>query len=595
MAVPEAGRPPPPLPGDHADGASPPLLSPLSTAAAPGGAPASPPNVDRSPSPRAERSPKATRPGEGTGGEVPPDPATLQIFRNLFSSVAEEMGVALIRSSYSPNIKERRDLSCALFDAQGRLVAQAAHIPVHLGAMAFSVAAAIERFRLAPGDVVVLNDPFLGGTHLPDITVVSPVFAPDGPTDTPAAFVASRAHHADVGGMVPGSMPQSTEIYQEGIIIPPVKIIDRGQLNEAVLEIICRNCRTPEERQGDLAAQLAAHRVGETRLHELMNKYGVAEVRRQMAALIDYAERLTRATIAAIPNGRYEFIDYLDDDGVTDQPIRIQVAVTVRGDELEVDFTGSDAQRRGCINAPLAVTSSATLYVVRCLSDERVPANQGCLNPVRLVAPLGSVVNATPPVGVCGGNTETSQRITDVLLGALAPVLPARIPAAGQGTANNLTYGGYDPFRERYYAYYETVGGGMGASAQRAGMSGAHVHMTNTQNTPAEALEFAFPVRIREYALRPGSGGAGRHRGGDGLRRAVEFLAPATVTLLTERRRFPPYGLEGGAPGAVGRNWLLRPDAEPRLLPGKGTVDVAAGDAVLVETPGGGGWGRPDG
>jgi N-methylhydantoinase B len=519
---------------------------------------------------------------------------TLQIFRNLFSSVAEEMGMALIRSSYSPNIKERRDLSCAFFDAQGRLVAQAAHIPVHLGAMAFSVSAALERFAFAPGDVVVLNDPFLGGTHLPDITVVSPVFAPDRLADAPLAFVASRAHHADVGGMVPGSMPQSTEIYQEGLIIPPVKIIEAGRLNQAVLDIICRNCRMPEERQGDLAAQLAAHRVGETRLHELVRKYGAEEICRQMAALIAYAERLTRATIAAIPDGRYTFVDYLDDDGVTDEPVRIQVAVTVRGDEMMVDFTGTSPQRRGCINAPFAVTSSATLYVIRCLGDERVPANQGCLNPVRIVAPPGCVVNATPPVGVCGGNTETSQRITDALLGALAQALPERIPAAGQGTANNLTYGGYDPFRQRYYAYYETIGGGMGASPQRDGMSGAHVHMTNTLNTPAEALEFAFPVRVRAYALRRGSGGAGHHRGGDGLRRAVEFLAPATVTLLTERRRFPPYGLQGGQPGACGQNWLVRPGEAPRPLPGKGSVDVQAGDVVVVETPGGGGWGPPE-
>ncbi|MBI3968799.1 MAG: hydantoinase B/oxoprolinase family protein [Chloroflexi bacterium] len=521
------------------------------------------------------------------------DPVTIQIFRNLFQSVAEEMGVALVRTSYSPNIKERRDSSCAVFDGSGRLVAQAAHIPVHLGAMPFSVRAAIQRYTLEPGDAVILNDPFLGGTHLPDITIVSPVYISDEPGAKPFGYVASRAHHADVGGMTPGSIPMSTELYQEGIIIPPVKLVERGVIHEGILELICRNSRMPDERRGDLSAQLAAHRVGEARLVDIVRKYGPEETGFYLGALIDYAERLTRASVAKIPDGVYEFVDHMDDDGNGDEPVRIQVRITVRGDEVEVDFTGTSPQRPGPVNAVLAVTTSATLYVMRCLGDERVPANHGCLIPVKIVAPPGTVVNALSPAAVNGGNTETSQRITDVLIGAFGQALPDLMPAAGQGTMNNVAFGGIDPFRNQQYAYYETIGGGMGGSPTSDGLTGVHVHMSNTLNTPVEALEFAFPLRVEEYSIRRGTGGAGRHKGGDGLRRSLRFLAPTSLTILSERRRFPPYGARGGSPGQPGRNTVRRTGQAPEALRSKVTIALNEGDTIVIESPGGGGWGEP--
>jgi len=533
------------------------------------------------------------------------DPVTLEIFKNLFASVAEEMGVTLQRTAYSPNIKERLDFSCAVFDGQGRMVAQAAHIPVHLGAMPKSVRQAIELFeRWQPGDVVILNDPYLGGTHLPDITMVSPVFIETPTKETlkvsetfrvsfPAFFVASRAHHADMGGISPGSMPLATEIYQEGIIIPPLKIADAGQLNEALMALICRNVRTPEERRGDLAAQMAAHRVGERRLKEIVARYGGDETMHYAGALLVYSERLTRRAIAAIPDGCYTFSDCLDDDGIVDEAVEIRVAVTVAGEEVVVDFTGSSPQVRGNLNAVLAVTQSAVYYVVRCVAGGDVPANHGCFAPVTVIAPSGSVLNPRPPGAVAGGNVETSQRVVDVVLGALAQALPGLIPAASQGTMNNLTIGGYDPVRRREFAYYETVGGGIGAGPKGEGLSGAHSHMSNTRNTPIEALEYAFPFRVRTYALRRGSGGQGQNRGGDGLRRDIEFLSSATVTILSERRRLEPYGLNGGEPGQRGRNVLLR-DGTEKELPGKVTLSVRAGDVLSLRTPGGGGWGEPE-
>ncbi|MCL4458670.1 MAG: hydantoinase B/oxoprolinase family protein [Chloroflexi bacterium] len=523
------------------------------------------------------------------------DPVSLEIFKNLFISVAEEMGVTLGRTAYSPNIKERRDYSCAFFDVQGRMVAQAAHIPVHLGAMPASVAKAIELFDFVPGDIVILNDPYLGGTHLPDITLVSPVFIREGGQSNAEelfGFVASRAHHADVGGMTPGSMPMATEIFQEGLIIPPLKIARAGQVDEPLLSFICRNVRTPEERRGDLSAQIAAARVGERCLNEIIARYGITETRAHIDALIQYTERLTRAVISAVPDGRYVFTDHLDNDGYTAEPVVIQVEVSVQGDELTLDFSGSSAERMGCVNAVLSVTQSVALYVVRCLTGDRVPANQGCLAPIKVIAPEGSVMNARPPRAVSAGNVETSQRIADVILGALAQALPNIIPAASQGTMNNLTIGGYDPFRQQLYAYYETIGGGMGARPGRDGLSGVHTHMTNTMNTPIEALEFQFPFRVREYAIRRHSGGLGKYKGGDGLHRAIEFLSSATVTIVSERRRFAPYGLFGGSPGATGRNILFRKRCEEETeLPSKATFSVDEGDILLIQTPGGGGWG----
>jgi N-methylhydantoinase B len=520
------------------------------------------------------------------------DPATLAVFHALFSSVAEGMGVTLGRTAHSPNIKERRDYSCAVFDARGRLVAQAAHIPVHLGAMPVAVEAVLPLAPFAPGDVIMLNDPYLGGTHLPDITLVSPVFARERRRAHLAGFAVSRAHHADVGGMSPGSMPLASELYQEGVIIPPLRLYRAGRRNDEVLALLLRNVRTPDERLGDLDAQLAAHRTGEARLLELVERYGIREVARQMLALQDYAERLTRAAIAAVPNGVYEFDDALDDDGVTPEPVPIRLRLTVRPGAMHFDFTGSAPERPGSINAVAAVTRSAVYYVVRCLLDEDAPANDGTFRPVSFTLPQSSVVNAGPPRAVSAGNVETSQRIVDVVLGALSKALPGRMPAASAGTMNNVAIGGFDPERERAFAYYETLAGGAGAGPSRDALSAVHTHMTNTMNTPGEALELTYPFRVREYALRRRSGGAGRHRGGDGLVREYEFLANAHVTIVGERRRRPSWGARGGSPGATGRDALISRAGRRRALPSKTQLEVKTGDRLRIETPGGGGWGR---
>ncbi len=526
------------------------------------------------------------------------DPITLELYRHRFAGVAEEMGVTLRRTGYSPNIKERLDFSCALFDGAGRMVAQAAHIPAHLGAMPASVATILDRFdRWSRGDVVIVNDPFEGGNHLPDITMVSPVFvAGDG--DAPSFFVASRAHHADVGGMSPGSLPLSTEIYQEGIIIPPVKLYKAGTLDADLLRLILRNVRTPDERRGDLAAQRAAAAVGEQRLVDLVAAHGRAEVMAYAEHLQAYSERLTRAEIATWPQGSYHFEDVLElvdgdsgkqGDAVTLVPIVL--TATIAGDGVTFDFSGTAPVMRGSLNAVIAITQSACYYVVRCLLGDDVPMNAGCFAPVQVIAPPGTVVNADPPAAVAGGNVETSQRITDVVLGALAQALPDRIPAASQGTMNNLTMGGKRADGTPY-AYYETIAGGMGASADADGLSGVQVHMTNTLNTPLEALEGTFPLRLVRYAIRPHSGGAGLHRGGDGIVREYLLLAPATVTMLSERRSVPPWGLAGGAAGEVGRNTLIHPDGREEVLPGKFTRYLPAGARLRIATPGGGGWGK---
>lgn len=523
------------------------------------------------------------------------DAISLEIFKHLFASVAEEMGVALGRTGYSPNIKERLDYSCALFTGEGRLLAQAAHIPVHLGAMPASVRAALEHCApLAPGDVVILNAPYLGGTHLPDITLVSPVFV----DDFQQFLVASRAHHADVGGMSPGSMPLATEIFQEGLILPPVKIVEAGRRNAAVWEVILRNVRTPEERQGDLAAQLAAHEVGARRIAEIVAGYGLAETLAQAEALIAYAERLVRTVIARIPDGDYSFVDYLDDEGVVgpqssdagDAALPIRVALRVRGDALAVDFAGSAPAARGSVNAVRAIAESAVGYVVRCVAGSALPLNAGAFAPVEVVIPPGSLLDAGPPHAVSAGNVETSQRIVDALLGALAQALPEVIPAASQGTMNNITFGGRHPQSGKPFAYYETMGGGAGAGPDSDGASGVHVHMSNTRNTPIEALEYALPVRVEEYSLRRGSGGQGKRRGGDGLRRDIRFLVPARVTVISERRRIAPWGLAGGGPGARGENVLIR-EGQAIRLPGKFSLDFQPGEVLSVRSPGGGGWG----
>lgn len=520
------------------------------------------------------------------------DPIQLEIFKHLFAAIAEEMGTVLRKTSFSPNIKERRDYSCALFDAAGKMIAQAAHIPVHLGSMPLSVLAALERFSgaeaLQPGDMVILNDPFRGGTHLPDITLVSPVFDHQRFL---LGFVASRAHHADVGGMTPGSMPVSREIFQEGLVIPPLRLMHAGAINQEILDLLLANVRTPLERSGDIWAQISANQRGANRLVEMASRYGRQAIADSMQQLLAYTERMTRNLITSLPDGTFEFEDWLDEDGVSGQPILIRVAVHIHSDEAVIDFTGSSAQQLGGINAVYAITVSAVYYVFRCLLGLDVPNNSGCLVPVQVIAPPRSVVNAASPAGVAGGNVETSQRIVDVLLGALAQACPDKVPAASQGSMNNLTIGGWDSRQDKPFTYYETIGGGMGARPSSDGPSAIHSHMTNTLNTPIEALEYAYPIMLKEYSIRRNSGGMGKYRGGDGIRRSLQVLEDCQVTLLSDRRIFPPYGLQGGAPGQVGRNFILREGREIPL-PGKGSLDLKAGDVLIIETPGGGGWGE---
>ena len=529
------------------------------------------------------------------------DPIRLEVFKHLFASVAEEMGVVLRKASYSPNIKERRDFSCAVFDASGKMISQAAHIPVHLGSMPLSVAAAIETFTagacltgLGPGDMVILNDPYHGGTHLPDITLVTPVFVQAAAQDQMLiGYVASRAHHADVGGSAPGSMAISREIYQEGIIIPPVKLFRQSELNQDVLELILANVRTRGERLGDLWAQIAANQRGVARFSEIVQRYGSEQASFYMQSLIVYSEKMTRRLLEGIPDGEYTFVDYLDDDGISDQPVPIAVRISIQGDEALVDFTGSAPQVQGSLNAVYAITLSAVNYVFRCLVGLDAPNNAGCLVPVKVIAPLGSVVNAEPPAAVAGGNVETSQRIVDTLFGAMSQACPERIPAASQGTMNNVTIGGWDTERKRHFTYYETIGGGMGARPDRDGPSAVHSHMTNTLNTPIEALEYTYPLQVVRYEIRRGSGGQGKFRGGDGIRRDIRLLGGAQVSLISERRRLSPYGLAGGSTGQTGENALIRNDSEVQL-PGKGTFDLKEGDILSIRTPGGGGFGSGD-
>jgi N-methylhydantoinase B len=517
------------------------------------------------------------------------DPIRLEVFKHLFASIAEEMGVVLRRTGYSPNIKERLDYSCAIFDVQAQMVAQAAHIPVHLGSMPLSVQAGIHSFEPKPGDMILLNDPYHGGTHLPDLTLIAPVFVESAGAHELVGFVANRAHHSDVGGMTPGSMPLSIELYQEGIILPPTRLIAGGILNQEVLQVILNNVRTPAEREGDLRAQIAANHRGIERFAGLVERYGQEDVWRHMQGLLDYSERMTRELISDLPDGVYNFRDQMDDDGIEPEPAEIAVTVTIKGDEAIVDFAGTDAQRRGSINAVYAITLSAVQYVFRSLIGLDIPSNSGCLVPIEVLAPSGTLINATPPAAVAGGNVETSQRIVDVLLGALAQALPARVPAASQGTMNNLTIGGWDPERRRTYAYYETIGGGQGASPMKDGADAIHTHMTNTRNTPVEALEYGYPFLVRRYEIREGSGGAGQYRGGDGIRREIEMLHEATITLLSDRRRFAPYGLQGGEKGEPGVNRLIE-DGVERELPSKVSLEVKAGSVLSIETPGGGGY-----
>jgi N-methylhydantoinase B len=522
-----------------------------------------------------------------------PDPVELAIFQSAVHSIAEEMGAALRRTALSPNIKERRDYSCAIFDGQGRVIAMGDHMPVHLGSMPMSVQAAIAAIDFAQGDIAILNDPYAGGTHLPDITMVLPVFLPADVK--PAFYVSNRAHHADVGGRFAGSMGPAEEIYQEGIRIPPVRIVRNGQVDREMLDLILLNVRTPREREGDLDAQIGSCRVGERRILEVAEKYGKSGLGAIIEELLDYSERLVRAELRSMPAGEFSAEDWLDDDGVTDEPRKIAVRLRMnpKAGEIHVDFAGSSPQVAGSVNAVRAITLSACFYVLRCLLQEDAPATAGILRPLTLATLAGSIVDALPPAAVAGGNVETSQRIVDVLLRALAKAVPGRVPAASAGTMSNMTIGGFDPRSGEPFTYYETAAGGMGARPGMDGISGVQTHMTNSLNTPVEALEYAYPFRVKRYAYLEGSGGAGRFRGGDGLIREIEMLAPARLTLLAERRKLRPYGLQGGEQGAAGTAWVVTANgSEETQLPGKCSRQLAAGDAVRIETPGGGGWGK---
>jgi N-methylhydantoinase B len=597
------------------------------------------------------------------------DPVTLEIYRALYTSVAEEMGITLRRTAHSPNIKERRDYSCAVFDAAGRVIAQGDHMPVHLGSMPLAVAAALGETRIEPGDVIALNDPFAGGTHLPDVTLVAGVFeaegegtreqsvggrgkgeggkgsarsrasrgasrlqgalhettgegdagsSPQGDAGTsgqgvavgsslppspfplplsPIFYVANRAHHADIGGGSPGSMGMATDVYGEGLRIPPVHLMRGGRVNADVMRLLLANVRGADERRADFAAQIGSLQTGATRLLEIVARSGASEAASYAAHLVNYSARMMRAAIREIPDGVYEAEDALDDDGVDDRPCVIRVRVEIEGERARVDFKGSAAQVAGPVNAVESITVSAVAYVFRCLLGAgEVPASAGLMEPIEVVAPRGSIVNALAPAPVAGGNVETSQRIVDTLFKALARALPGQIPAASQGTMNNLTIGGVDARTGREFAYYETIAGGMGARPARDGLSAVHTHMTNSLNTPVEALEYAYPLRVREYAMRADSGGRGARRGGDGVVREIETLVDARMALLADRRARAPYGLAGGEDARPGRDQIVRVGADgaarARRIGAKGSWDLKAGDRVRIETPGGGGHGR---
>jgi N-methylhydantoinase B len=539
------------------------------------------------------------------------DPITLEIYRALYTSVAEEMGAALRRTAFSPNIKERRDYSCAVFDGDGRVIAQGDHMPVHLGSMPMAVAAALREIDISPGDVVALNDPFAGGTHLPDVTLVMGVFSetkgerdkgergkktqfPSSPLPhfPPMFYVANRAHHADIGGATPGSMGLATDVYGEGVRIPPIRLVKSGEINRDVMRLLLANVRSSKEREADFAAQIGSLKTGATRLLEIVERRGAKQAKEYAAHLIAYSSRVMRHAIASIPDGSYEAADALDDDGISDAEIPIRVRITVKGERARVDFSGSSPQVTGAINAVAAITVSAVSYCFRCLISGDVPASAGLMEPIEVITPEGTIVNATHPASVAGGNVETSQRIVDTVFKALARAIPDRIPAASQGTMNNLTMGGIDPRTGVEFSYYETVAGGMGARPALDGMSATHTHMTNSLNTPAEALEYAYPLRVRQYRIRKGSGGRGKHKGGDGATREIETLARARMALLSDRRKRAPYGLQGGADGETGRAFIIRANGREERLTAKGSWDLEPGDRVRIETPSGGGWGE---
>ena len=512
------------------------------------------------------------------------NPIQLSIFSNRLSGICDEMGAVLRQSALSPNIKDRLDFSCAVFDCQGRLCAQAAHIPVHLGSMAYAMGGLVEGREWQPGDMLVVNDPYLGGTHLPDVTVVVPVFV----GQRLQGFAVTRAHHANIGAHSPGSMPVSSRLEEEGIVIAPAWLKRAGQWQLP----LCRRLVGLDEpgelpvdntRFADFSAQASACEAGAARLARLAQTQG--DLADAFAALNDYGERLARARIEALPDGRYTFADVMDDDGQGQNNIRIALTLTIKQDAAYLDFTGTDAQVKGNINCPLSVVAAAAYYCFRCLMDADAPACAGLFAPIQLTVPEGCLLNAERPAAVAAGNVETSSRVVDVVLGALAQAAPQSIPAASQGTMNNVAMGSTD---EPPWDYYETMAGGTGAHAGGAGLSAVHSHMTNTLNTPVESLESHYPLRVLRYAIRRGSGGEGRFAGGEGLIRDVEFLAKAQFTLLTERRMHAPWGLAGGQEGKAGENYL-----NSCRLPPKYTGTAVPGDRLSIRTPGGGGYGEP--
>lgn len=507
------------------------------------------------------------------------DAIQLSIFSSRISAVCDEMGAVLRRAAFSPNIRDRLDYSCAVFDPQGQLCAQAAHIPVHLGSMAYAMADLVQCREWLPGDMVVVNDPFQGGTHLPDVTLIAPVFV----DQQCVAFVANRAHHADIGADSPGSMPIGSRLEQEGLIISPTVLVKNGEIQPRVLDWISAATHNRAITQGDFSAQISANRSGVKRIQELLAGMGINAWLRGLRLLNDYAERMAKAALQELPEGCCEFEDLMDDDGQGNRDIRLHVCVTLSAERISVDFSGTDRQVQGNINCPLAVTAAAVFYVFRCLMDERTPACAGSFRLIQLVAPEGCLVNARPPSAVAAGNVETSSRIVDLVLGALARLIPDRVVAASQGTMNNLAMGARG--QQGGWDYYETIAGGMGAGQWGGGLHAVQTHMTNTLNTPVEVLEAAYPLRIRRYALRTGSGGNGRRKGGDGLVREYEFLAPARVTLLTERRRHSPWGLLGGSDGLPGENRL-----NGNIIAAKAALEVESGDRLAIFTPGGGGF-----
>ncbi|GMR07597.1 MAG: hydantoinase B/oxoprolinase family protein [Gammaproteobacteria bacterium] len=516
------------------------------------------------------------------------DAIALSLFASRIAAVCDEMGAVLQRAAFSPNIKDRLDFSCAVFDLQGELCAQAAHIPVHLGSMAFAMRSIVGQLRWNDGDMVVLNDPYLGGTHLPDVTLIAPIFC-DGAL---MGYVANRAHHADIGASTPGSMPISSCLEEEGMLIPPSYLISRGQLNETLMNTMIGSTQHPAASRGDFAAQMSANQTGVVRMQTLINMFGADRYSQLLAALNEYAEKLARSALKEIPDGEYQFTDLMDDDGLGQTDIPINVSLSINAGSVHVDFSGTSGQVPGNINCPLSVAAAGVYYVFRCLMPAQTPACSGSFRPITLSAPQGSLLNARRPAAVAAGNVETSSRVVDVVMGALARALPEKMAAASHGSMNNIAMGARGargaPNDPHSWDYYETVGGGMGASASGAGLSGVQTHMTNTLNTPIESLEMHFPLRVSRYALRDSSGGRGLHAGGDGLIREFVFLEDASITLLTERRRHAPWGLNGGGPGKPGQNLHNN-----RPLAGKTQLHVSAGDHLTILTPGGGGWGKP--